>query len=412
MANTTLSPNMSLPVPTVGTDPGPQYATDVNSCLTLVDGHDHSPGFGVQVTPTGININSSIAFNSHFATTVAGITFAAQSVVPTNGTVYESGVDLYYVDGNGNNVRITNGGSVAGSTGNIAGLAAPASATYLPSSGTFQWQSNTNTPANMDAASYIFRDQTANSFGVTVNAPASLAANYALTLPSIPGATSFLGLDTSGNITPITAFANGITAGNIAARTITSAQIAIGTITATEIAGSTITFAQIAGATILGSNIAASTIGTTNLANGIITTAKIATSAVTQATLANKSVTSSLSCGTFSYAGGGAGEQVISNLAVTQSVTGNRPVLITFQGAVNQASSFVAGAGAPLTLRLRNMSETGTTMATYTIPASFNGPVCVSCWDAPAAGAYDYFVTVQSTAAATITNYIITTYEM
>ena len=34
----TNSPNMNLPIPTVGGEPGPNYATDVNSSLTLVDG--------------------------------------------------------------------------------------------------------------------------------------------------------------------------------------------------------------------------------------------------------------------------------------------------------------------------------------------------------------------------------------
>lgn len=215
-----LSPNMSLPIPPVGVEPGPTYAFDVNTALTLLDQHDHSPGKGVQITPSGLNINSDLSFNNSFATNVAGINLFAQSSPPGVNTLYESGVDLFFVDGVGNNVRITQSGGVAGTPGSISNLVPPASASYVAGSKTFVWQSGTNLAANMDFASAIFRNISPNStFGITVQPPAALGSNWSLTLPPIPGSTGFLQLDTSGVITAPIPISHGLTDANIAVGT-------------------------------------------------------------------------------------------------------------------------------------------------------------------------------------------------
>lgn len=199
-----LSSNMSLPIPGVGTEPGPNYAFDVNSALTIIDAHDHTPGNGVQITPSGLNINTVLTFSNNFATNLAGVTFFAQGSTPANGTIYESGVDLYYVDGVGNNVRITQSGSVAGAPGSISNLAAPASASYVSGSSTFVWQSNTNIAANMDFGAAVFRNLSPNStFGITVQAPAGLASNYSVTLPALPAATSLMTLSSTGALSTL-----------------------------------------------------------------------------------------------------------------------------------------------------------------------------------------------------------------
>ena len=188
MANYTTSPYMSLTIPTVGVEPGPQYATDVNSSLTLIDAHNHSPGYGVAINPSGLNINADLPFNSNNATLLRSVRFASQSTtltLPTDlGCLYEVTNDLYYTDGVGNVVRITQNGSLAGTPGSISGLTPPASVTYNALNGTFTFQSNTNTPGNLDAASITVRDETANSKGITINAPTGLAANYNLQLPA------------------------------------------------------------------------------------------------------------------------------------------------------------------------------------------------------------------------------------
>ena len=195
---------MGLPIPTVSGDPGPDWAQNVDACLTVIDGHNHSPGSGVQINPSGLNINSDLTFNSNNATALRSVRFTPQSAplaLPADlGTIYESGVDLYYNDGSGNQVRITQSGSVTGSAGTITGLpSGTASASY--SGGTFTFQKATSTPAHMSFGGIVIGQEISGGFGVTVQTSASEASNYSLTLPTaLPAATSYLQSDNAGNL--------------------------------------------------------------------------------------------------------------------------------------------------------------------------------------------------------------------
>lgn len=194
-----ITPNMQLIVPGVGNEAGPTYASDINNSLTIIDGHNHSVGSGVQITPSGLNINSSLTMNNNSLTNIAALTLFPQGSAPANDSLYVSGTDLYFVDGAGNNIRVTQSGSVAGSSGTITGLpSGTASAAFA--AGTFTFQAATNTAANIDGASFIFRNNTASSFGVTVAPPNSLGSNYALVLPAVPAQTNVMTLDSSGNM--------------------------------------------------------------------------------------------------------------------------------------------------------------------------------------------------------------------
>jgi hypothetical protein len=222
MANETISPSMGLPIPGVGTTAGPTYASDLDNCLNIIDGHTHNYGSGVQITPSGMNINIDLPFNSNNAVSLRSVRFAPQAApisgVADIGCLYESGVDLWYNDGLGNQVRITSSGGVVGSPGSITGLVSPASATYVPGTQTFVWQSGANTPTNMDAGSYIFRNLTPSSNGITVSAPTGLSSNYDIVLPALPTVNSFVTIDTSGNLgsgIPV----NGLSVPNIVKRT-------------------------------------------------------------------------------------------------------------------------------------------------------------------------------------------------
>ncbi len=209
MSFESISPNMNLPVPGVGLTDGPQWALDVNSCFSLIDQHDHSSGQGVQITASGINIGSDFPMNNNNLTLVRSLRFTSQGsplVLPTDlGCLYESGVDLYFNDGNGNPIRITQLGAVVGTPGSITALTAPASATYVAGNGTFVWQQAVNTAANLDAASVIIRKDTVSSNGITIQAPVGLSADYSFVLPAAPPATeSFLTMDSSGNLSVAT----------------------------------------------------------------------------------------------------------------------------------------------------------------------------------------------------------------
>lgn len=200
-----LSPNMNLPVPQVGIDPGPQFATDVNSCLTLVDAHDHSNGYGVKVSPDGLNISSDLTFNNNNGIDFRSIRFTSQGAVLTLpgdlGCLYVVDDDLYYNDELGNNIRLTQSGSIAGPPGSITGLFPPASASYSSSSSTFIWQSDVNTSAFMDSAAITLRNLTAGSNGVTINPPASIPSDFQITLPSLPASDAALVISSTGLIT-------------------------------------------------------------------------------------------------------------------------------------------------------------------------------------------------------------------
>jgi len=247
---------MNLPIPVVGVDPGPDYALNVDACFGVLDSHNHASGSGVQITPSGLNINSDLPILGNNLTQAKTLRFNAQSAPiagssPNLDCLYVSGVDLYYNDGSGNQVRLTNGGSVAGTNGSIANLTSPASATFVAIGGTFVWQSNINTAASMDMGSIVIRDLTAGANGVTIAAASALSNSYSLTLPSaLPGSNSFLTISTSGVLGSISQ-SGGITGSNIAASTV---------------AGS-----NIAAATITGSNVAADTIALSNLVTGVTT---------------------------------------------------------------------------------------------------------------------------------------------
>lgn len=195
---------MNLPIPVVGGEPGPDYAQDVNNSLTLLDRHDHSSGSGVQVTPAGLNINSDLSFQGSNLTLVRSVNFqvqpAALSGAADVGCMYEVGDDLYYNDGSGNQIRITQGGAVAGTPGSIANLVSPASATYVSAASIFVFQSDANTAANLDIRSLKLRNSTASSNALTLSPPAAMGANYSLTLPSVPGTLQVVNLDASGNM--------------------------------------------------------------------------------------------------------------------------------------------------------------------------------------------------------------------
>lgn len=214
MPSTVTSTNMAFPIPVVGDDIGPQWAYDINACLNIIDGHDHSPGSGVQIGAAGLNIDGDFTLNSNNIISIRSARFTSQSValsLPTDlRCLYVVSSDLYYNDGSGNQVRITQGGGVAGSPGSIGSLVAPASATYVGATPAFVFQSAATTPAHLDGGSVILRNISAGSYGLTLQPP-TLTANYALTLPSIPAGTSFMTMDNAGVMAASISTSQGIT---------------------------------------------------------------------------------------------------------------------------------------------------------------------------------------------------------
>jgi hypothetical protein len=278
----TISPNMNLVVPAVGSTPGPQWASDLNSSLTLIDQHDHTPGNGVQITPSGLNINSDLSFQSNNATLLRTSRYAPQvaalALSSDIGCIYVAGVDLYYNDVSGNQIRITQGGSVSGSAGTITGLpSGTASASYA--GGTFTWQSATATPATMDQGSTIIRELVANGKGVTLQTVTSLAANYTIILPQLPASQKIMTLDASGNMTAPYGL-DGTTISLVSSNTIGVTALGIGS---TQLAAGAVTATKIGAAAVGNSAMAANAIANSNIIDSTITNSKRTTAYATAA---------------------------------------------------------------------------------------------------------------------------------
>lgn len=198
-----LSTNMNLSIPTVGQEPGPQYAFDVNTSLTLIDQHDHSPGRGVQITPAGLNINTSLDMQDNDLTNSNNIVFDAQTsssvlqaLYVKPGTETPPIEDLWYNDSNGTPVQLTSNGLVNATIASLPGESF--------AGGTFFWKQGTGstTPANFDIGSITIRPNIAlTTFGVTVTPPSAISSAYNIALPLLPASPSFLTIDNSGNIT-------------------------------------------------------------------------------------------------------------------------------------------------------------------------------------------------------------------
>lgn len=206
MANTTNTQYMNLPLPIPTVQTGPEYASNLNSSLTLIDQHTHITGEGSPVPTAGININADLEFNGFNATEFRSTRFESQANPIALGTdlgcLYVSGSDLYYNDTDGNQIRITQGAGVAGSSGSIGGLNPPASVNYDSGSQTFVFQSTTGTAANLDAGSILIREVAIGANAVTLSSPASLASNYTLTFPTaLPASTQVLAVSSAGQIT-------------------------------------------------------------------------------------------------------------------------------------------------------------------------------------------------------------------
>lgn len=193
---------MGLTIPVVSQQVGPSYAQNINDSLSLVDAHNHSNGSGVQITPYGLNISSDLTFLNNNATTLRSARFQSQTnpiaaTTPDLNCLSVGGVDLYYNDGNGNQIRLTQSGGIAGSPGSITGLVSPASVTY--SAPTFVFQSDANVAASLDGRNLVLRNSGASSNGLTLQAP-TLSTNFSITLPNLPASQSMMTIDNSGVI--------------------------------------------------------------------------------------------------------------------------------------------------------------------------------------------------------------------
>lgn len=400
-----LSPNMSLSVPTVGVEPGPQYAFDVNTSLTLVDSHDHSPGKGVQINPAGLNINATLDMQNNTLLNTANIIFDAQSsnsslqslyVAPGSETPAIN--DLFFNDGAGNIVQLTANGTVNASIASLPGESYAA--------GTFFWKQGTGstTPANFDIGSITIRPNLAlTSNGVILGPNSAIASQYNIQLPLPTGTTNLMTLDASGNMAALTNVDN--TTIQLSSNTLA---VKNGGITTTQISSTAgITGSQLAAATITGSNIAATTITGANIANSTITPAKLSTNYQLATISASRSTVGNTDTD-IGVAQTYSGRPVVFQLYNGSLVTGTGPTailtLLRFDGTSTTVLQTFNSIG-PSTTNLFNQADIATTDTT--------GPIAIV--DTPAAGTYTYRIrltTANASGTATLTSAKFLFYEL
>lgn len=213
----TVSPNMGLIVPGIGTEYSPTWASDLNASLSSIDSHNHSSGQGVPIQPNGLNINSDLAFQGNNATLLRSTQFSPQNSVlsgPSDiGCLYVVGNELYYNDvTGGNNVQITANGSVNATSSGIS--SGTASAAF--SAGVLVVKASSTSGANVLMQSAVLTNSGNLTNKLTLQAP-SLSGSASITLPSTPGAQNFMTIDASGSMAAYAPIANGITRSNQAA---------------------------------------------------------------------------------------------------------------------------------------------------------------------------------------------------
>ncbi len=121
MPNTVISPNMTITVPVTGVDPGPDWASRIQTALfTTIDAHNHAAGNGVQITPAGLNINADLPFGSFNATALRTSRYTSQAVALNLGSdvgcLYNVLGDAYWNNAAGTAIQLTKNGVVNAST--------------------------------------------------------------------------------------------------------------------------------------------------------------------------------------------------------------------------------------------------------------------------------------------------------
>jgi len=174
----------SIAKPGIGTTTGPQWATDLNTSLDAVDGHDHSTNKGVRITPAGVNINADLEFNEYSATELKNVIFSTATAATTAYSVYQASGNLYWRNGSGTAVQITTGSAVNAGSGSISGMTSTdAGVTYADGSKTFNFftdQSNEDYGKMAHADLLLFKytnDNTGDTDYVTIAANAGVSGS-------------------------------------------------------------------------------------------------------------------------------------------------------------------------------------------------------------------------------------------
>lgn len=123
MANFTIDPNTGINIPTVGVDPGPDYATNVSNALTKLSALTHTGAAnqdGIQIPSAGININADLTFQNQNATNLRSTRLISQpsNIIGPNdiNCLYDVLGNLWFNNGFGQEIQLTAGSAIISPT--------------------------------------------------------------------------------------------------------------------------------------------------------------------------------------------------------------------------------------------------------------------------------------------------------
>jgi len=152
--------------------------------LYTIDTHDHSTGQGSRITPSGLNINGDLTFNSNFATNASGYQFSLSAAPSINNVIYiDTSGNLRYKNAMGDFSIMNAMGEISGGiTGDYTSTNADVN--YLDATKTYRFWQDASITANIDVGSVNIYENIVSANPITLQSPTSLASAYTLTLPT------------------------------------------------------------------------------------------------------------------------------------------------------------------------------------------------------------------------------------
>jgi len=373
---------MGLTLPLVSQTPGPEWASTINSDLSLIDSHNHTSGFGAPITTAALSIDADLDLNGFGLTTVSSLGLRVPSTPPTTSSVYSDSVgDLYYTNSAGQPVRITNGPNIVGSGGTISGMTGTnASVAFTVGTSTFTFQSDANKPANIDSGPITVRRNSVGSYGVVIQPASGGTGNWNLFLPNAdPGATRLMGIVSGGQV-------GYVSTNSTLTLTGSSLTVATGGITSTQIAAGAV------GATQLASNA----VVTTKITDGNVTQAKLGPKTVSQTSVITSQSTASTTPVT------------VVGSALSFSARSSHYVSVEFVPALGGVSGFECLGGTGL-IELWVIDSLGTySFGSMLLGSQITTPRSISClYSPPSTGTSTFYAEWSVVSATSISaNYV------
>jgi hypothetical protein len=221
--------NMLLDLPIVEETLSPDWATMLNEALEKIDAHDHTSNKGLSIPASAIDIEVDLSFKNNSLLDVESIELKNNSTqISTDSSLYEFNDELYFNDGNGNCVKLTEAGSInvaaAGGINGDYGGAEPATVSFSKSTNIYDFKKDSGTYSCIQVENVIynstpsFTDLTisnellvkndlklespgAGTKTISLSAPTGLVSDYSLVLPLADGTSSqILSTDGAGNL--------------------------------------------------------------------------------------------------------------------------------------------------------------------------------------------------------------------